>query len=130
MYEEEGSPEDKNEDEDGLIEEIEEHKEMVSSTCPHFENSYDILGLMEENGWILEDDYYWKFLGTSIYDYSRPSNVISKNLREITNISNHSKEKKETVWIKSSHIFIQLPNDMMKSLSMSFLYLGIGITKI
>ena len=51
MFEEEGTLEDKdneakkNEDEEGMIEEIEEHKEIVSYPYPCFENSYDILGL-------------------------------------------------------------------------------------
>ena len=55
----------------------------MSCTYPHFKNSYDILGFLEENGRILEDDDYWKFLVSLIYDSSRPSNAISENLEEI-----------------------------------------------
>ena len=59
MSKEEGTPKDeddeaqKHEDEEGLIEGIEDHKKMVSSPYFHFKNSYNIVGLLKENGRIL-----------------------------------------------------------------------------
>ena len=52
--------------------------EMVSSSYLDFENSYDILGILKENGRILEDDDYWKFLAPPIYESLRTGNAISK----------------------------------------------------
>ena len=68
----------RNEDQEVLVQEIEEHKEMVSFIYPHATVSYDILGLLEENNRTLEDDDYWKFMGPPIDDSSRPSSIVSE----------------------------------------------------
>ena len=66
------------EDQEVLVEEVEEQKEMVSSPCQHTTISYDISDLLEHNDIIIEDDYCWKFMGPPLYDSSRPSSVVSK----------------------------------------------------
>ena len=73
MSEDEDTPKDeddgalRNEDQEALVEEIEEHKEMVSFPYPHVTISYDVLARLEENNKILEDDDYWKFMGPPMY---------------------------------------------------------------
>ena len=57
---------------------------MVGSPYCCFEDSYDVLGLLEENSMILlhdeEDDDYWRFLGPPIYYSSRDRSVALEPL--------------------------------------------------